>query len=118
MTDELALVKKRGQNYLLSICCKHVSAYNMPRPLRLRILLLNTPHHIDQRGQNQHTVFVRDEECNSDRGTLIHLKNEYGRRIYTFCRMTNPLHLVIDPGDVPESLSKIMKRVAGRQTRY
>jgi len=32
--------------------------------------------------------------------------------------MTNHVHLVVDPGDNPESLGKRMKRLAGRQTRY
>ncbi len=32
--------------------------------------------------------------------------------------MTNHVHLVINPGDNPENLGKLMKRVAGRQTRY
>ena len=32
--------------------------------------------------------------------------------------MTNYVHLLIDPGENPESLSLIMKRVARRQTRY
>ena len=41
-----------------------------------------------------------------------------GCRIYAYCLMTNHVHLVIDPGDDPESLSKLMKRVAGTQTQY
>ncbi len=32
--------------------------------------------------------------------------------------MTNHIHLVVDPGANPKSLSLLMKRVAGRQTRY
>jgi putative transposase len=32
--------------------------------------------------------------------------------------MTNHVHLIVDPGNNPESLSLLMKRVAGRQTRY
>ena len=28
------------------------------------------------------------------------------------------VHLVIDPGDAPENLGLLMKRMAGRQTRY
>ena len=32
--------------------------------------------------------------------------------------MTNHVHIVIDPDEIPESLSLLMKRVAGRQTRY
>jgi putative transposase len=32
--------------------------------------------------------------------------------------MTNHVHLVIDPGADPSNLAHLMKRVAGRQTRY
>ena len=32
--------------------------------------------------------------------------------------MTNHVHLIVDPGKSPESLALLMKRVAGRQTRY
>jgi len=32
--------------------------------------------------------------------------------------MTNHVHLVIDPGDNVENLGRLMKRIAGRQTRY
>lgn len=32
--------------------------------------------------------------------------------------MTSHVYLIIDPGDCPEHLGMLMKRVAGRQTRY
>ena len=32
--------------------------------------------------------------------------------------MTNHVHLVIEPGEDGNSLALLMKRVAGRQTRY
>lgn len=32
--------------------------------------------------------------------------------------MTNHVHLIVDPGEYPESIGRLMKRVAGRQTRY
>jgi putative transposase len=32
--------------------------------------------------------------------------------------MTNHVHLVVDPGDAPENINLVMKRVAGRQTRH
>jgi len=32
--------------------------------------------------------------------------------------MTNHVHLIIDPGDNEKNLGLLMKRVAGRQTRY
>ncbi len=45
-------------------------------------------------------------------------KQAYGCRIYAFCLMTNHIHLIVDPGDGSENIGKLMKRVAGRQTRY
>ncbi len=88
----------------------------MPRPLR--ILLPNTPHHIVQRGHNRQAVFVGDDDYNYYRDNLIHFKKEFVCRVYAYCLMTNHVHLVVDPGNDPESISKLMKRVAGRQTRY
>jgi putative transposase len=88
----------------------------MPRPLR--ILLPHTPHHVVQRGHNRQSIFISDDDYNYYRENLIHFKKEFGCRIYAYCLMSNHIHLVVDPGDTPESLSKLMKRVAGRQTRY
>ena len=48
----------------------------------------------------------------------IEWKEAYECKIYTFCLMTNHVHLVINPGENPENLGKLMKRIAGRQTRY
>ena len=45
-------------------------------------------------------------------------KREFGCRIYAYLLMTNHVPLVVDPGGTPESLSLLMKRVAGRQARY
>ena len=88
----------------------------MPRPLR--ILLPNTPHHVVQRGHNRQSVFASGDDYNYYRENLIHFKKEFDCRIYAYCLMTNHAHIVIDPGEIPESLSLLMKRVAGRQTRY
>ena len=88
----------------------------MSRPLH--ILLPHTPHHIVQRGHNRQSIFVSDDDYNYYRENLIHFKKEFGCRIYAYCLMTNHVHLVIDPGVNPESLSLLMERVAGRQTRY
>ncbi len=87
-------------------------------PRSARIVLPNTPHHIVQRGHNRQTVFVSDDDYNYYRENLIYFKKEFECRIYSYCLMTNHVHLVVDPGTNPESLSLLMKRVAGRQTRY
>jgi putative transposase len=49
--------------------------------------------------------------------TLADWKVQFGCRVYAYCLMTNHVHLVIDPGDDPASLGRLMKRLAGRQTR-
>ena len=41
-----------------------------------------------------------------------------GCLVYAYCLMTNHVHLIIDPGDDEANLAQLMKRVAGRQTRY
>lgn len=88
----------------------------MPRPLR--IILPHTPLHIMQRGHNRQQVFFSDEDYSYYRESLIYCKKEFGCRVYAYCLMTNHVHLIVDPGNDPESISRFMKRVAGRQTRY
>ena len=87
-------------------------------PRSARIVLPNTPHHIVQRGHNRQTVFVSDDDYHYYRENLINFKHEFGCRIYAYCLMTNHVHLIVDPGKNSESLALLMKRVAGRQTRY
>ncbi len=83
-----------------------------------RIILPNTPHHIVQRGHNRQTVFVTDEDYNYYLENLLEFKREFGCKVYAYCLMTNHVHLIVDPGKNPQSISLLMKRVAGRQTRY
>lgn len=87
-------------------------------PRSARVILPNTPHHIVQRGHNRQTVFCSDDDYNYYCENLIFFKQKLGCKIYSYCLMTNHVHLVIDPGPNPESLSLLMKHVAGRQTRY
>lgn len=88
----------------------------MPRCARL--VLPNCPHHIIQRGHNRQVVFASDDDYLYYLDNLQEWKTELGCKVYAYCLMTNHVHLVIDPGDTPENLGLLMKRVAGRQTRY
>jgi len=87
-------------------------------PRSARVVIPNTPHHVVQRGHNRQAVFFSDDDYNYYRKNLTTLKQELNCRIYSYCLMTNHVHLIIDPGENSESLSLLMKRVAGRQTRY
>lgn len=87
-------------------------------PRTARIVLPYIPQHIVQRGHNRQAVFAADADYNYYLENLIGFKRAFDCKIYAYCLMTNHVHLVVDPGKNPGSLSRLMKRVAGRQTRY
>jgi len=87
-------------------------------PRSARTVSPNTPHHVVLRGHNRQIIFVSDDDYNYYRENLIFFKQEFQCKIYSYCLMTNHVHLIVDPGPNPEALSLLMKRVAGRQTRY
>ena len=73
-----------------------------------RVALPNYPHHVVQRGHNRQVVFAE----------LAEFKEEYAINVYGFCLMTKHVHLVLQPGERVAGLGQLMKRLAGRQTRY
>ena len=87
-------------------------------PRTARIVIPNYPHHIIQRGHNRQTVFASNDDYCYYLDNLAEWKEFYECKVYAFCLMTNHVHLVIDPGDNAENLGRLMKRIAGRQTRY
>lgn len=87
-------------------------------PRTARITIPNYPHHVIQRGHNRQPVFAHDEDYHYYLDNLAKWKTVYGCKLYAYCLMTNHVHLVIDPGEDPASLGFLMKRLAGRQTRY
>lgn len=87
-------------------------------PRTSRVILLNYPHHIIQRGHNRQVVFAGDQDYLHYLQNLKEWKKELGCRVYAYCLMANHIHLIVDPGENVENLARLMKRVSGRQTRY
>ncbi len=87
-------------------------------PRNGRVVLQNYPHHIVQRGHNRQVVFAGEDDFRYYLDTLIKWKTEYGVKVYGYCLMTNHVHLVLEPPDEIAVLGRLMKRLAGRQTRY
>ena len=83
-----------------------------------RVLLPNYPHHIVQRGHNRQAVFAGDADYRYYLETLRAWKVEFNVRVYAYCLMTNHVHLLLEPPDEVAALGRLMKRLAGRQTRY
>ena len=87
-------------------------------PRTARVIVPHCPHHVVQRGHNRNAVFITDDDYEYYLSTLIEWKYELQVRVYAFCLMTNHVHLVLDPGERVDSIGLLMKRLAGRQTRY
>ncbi len=87
-------------------------------PRTARIVISGYPHHVIQRGHNRQMVFASDEDYLFYLDNLRQWKDILGCRVYAYCLMVNHVHLIIDPGEDEKNLALLMKRVAGRQTRY
>jgi len=83
-----------------------------------RVILPNYPHHVVQRGHNRQVVFPQSQDYRYYLDTLLEWKAGYDIKVYAWCLMTNHAHLVLEPPEAVENLGRLMKRLAGRQTRY
>ncbi len=82
-----------------------------------RAVLPGYPHHIIQRGHNRQVVFAEAGGFERYLDTLANFKDIYGVKVYAWCLMTNHVHLLVAPESMA-GLGQLMKRLAGRQTRY
>lgn len=87
-------------------------------PRMARIVVPNTPHHIVQRGHNKQVVFVSDDDYQYYLENLFEWKEQLNCKVHAWCLMTNHIHLIVNPNEDVDNLGKLMKRLAGKQTRY
>ena len=87
-------------------------------PRKARILVSNYPHHIVQRGHNRKVVFLADEDYQFYLENLKEWKIKLGIKLYAWCLMTNHIHLIVEPGEDANTVSELMKRLAGRQAAF
>lgn len=86
-------------------------------PRTARIILPDTPHHIVQRGHNRKAVFIESSDYQHYLDSLIECKQAFGLKVYSYCLMTNHVHLIVEPSEETAMVSELMKRLAARQTR-
>jgi putative transposase len=82
-----------------------------------RVVVPHYPHHVVQRGHNRQVIFAAPQDYERYLRALRELKRELGIAVYAFCLMTNHVHLLLAPREAG-ALGKLMKRLAGRQTRH
>lgn len=86
-------------------------------PRIARIVYINYPHHIVQRGNNHQKVFFDD----SDRVFYLAMLKKYacecGCKIKAYCLMDNHVHIVLIPQQ-KDSLAKAMQKISLVFTQY
>ena len=87
-------------------------------PRKARVILPGMPHHIVQRGHNRNAVFIEDSDYHYYLDNLAECKMELGLEVYSYCLMTNHVHLIVRANEDLGDIGQLMKRLAGRQTRY
>ncbi|HDZ55097.1 MAG TPA: transposase [Pseudomonas xinjiangensis] len=87
----------------------------MPRTGRL--VVPGYPHHIVQRGHNRQLVFVEHSDYQNYLASLRELAEQFGIKVFSYCLMTNHVHLLVSP-DTAAGLGAFMKGLAARATRY
>ncbi|SHE66776.1 REP element-mobilizing transposase RayT [Desulforamulus putei DSM 12395] len=80
---------------------------NMPR--KPRIWYPGAIYHVVCRGNRKSDIFRDREDYQVYLEILCKAKREYFFKLYTYCLMTNHVHLHIETGDV--DISKIMKKI-------
>ena len=83
-----------------------------------RVFLPFMPLHVVQRGHDRQRVFSRPRDYDYYLSNIIEMKQKHDVRLYAYCLMTNHVHLIVEPGKDVASISRFMRAVAARQTRY
>ena len=76
------------------------------------------PLHIVQRGHDRNAVFVQQTDYAYYLENLRQAKSDLRIKVFGYCLMTNHVHLLLAPNDDVDSVSRLMKILAARQTRY
>ncbi len=81
-------------------------------PRTKRFLMNNSVYHIIIRGSQNQNVFFDDEDFSKFYHLFWKYKNKFSTKVYAYCFMSNHVHLLLDPGEFPNSLSKLMHGLA------
>lgn len=83
-----------------------------------RIFIQDIPLHIVQRGHDRQPVFMQSGDYNYYLSNLQQKRQDLAIRVHAYCLMTNHVHLIITPSGDVNAVSRLMRVLAARQTRY
>ena len=81
-----------------------------------RVILPGYPHHITQRGNRRQDAFFKEEDYIEYLNLLKHWCSEQQVEIWSYCLMTNHVHLIVTPGKT-SNLSRAIAETHRRYTR-
>jgi putative transposase len=87
-------------------------------PRYRRAFLVGHPHHIVQRGHDRQPVFATDGDYHLYLDNLREQMAALDIGLLSYCLMTNHVHLLVQPLQDSDDVSRLMRVVAARQTRF
>ena len=78
-------------------------------PRTARVVVVETPHHLTQRGNNRQSIFLADADRRAFLERLEQDCQTCGVRLLGYCLMTNHVHLIAVPLR-PDSFARAMRR--------
>ena len=91
--------------------------YNLSMPRQPRLVLPGYPHHIILRGNNRNDIFYNDKDRRFFIDCLKESKEKANSKIYSYCLMTNHLHLIVEPAE-KEGLKVMMQSLGRKYVQY
>jgi putative transposase len=82
-----------------------------------RLQLPGLTYHVTNRGNNRDIIFVEPEDYEKFLGLLYRFKLKYQFKLFSYCLMTNHIHLLIKTSQ-QGSISKIMQSLTVAHTRH
>jgi putative transposase len=86
-------------------------------PRQPRLVIPEYPHHIILRGNNRSDIFYNDKDRFFFLDCLKEAKEKTSSKIYSYCLMTNHLHIIIEP-EKQEGLQVLMQSLGRRYVQY
>lgn len=87
-------------------------------PRYCRAFITDHPYHVVQRGHDRQPVFATDQDYQTYLDNLAEQRAVQCVKVFAFCLMSNHVHLIMQAERDGADISKVMRVVAARQTRY
>ena len=86
----------------------------MPRSPRIKAF--SKVYHVILRGNSKQDIFLDEQDYKKFKKEIYNTKEKYQYELYSYCLMTNHIHLIIY--DKNEKLSKLMQSLAVSYSSY